>query len=431
VVVGILATALAARVSDPAAAALALSNQLAAMLVVLLRVIGAGISVVVAQCLGSGRRDQADAVARACLGASSWMGLACAAVALAGAWPAMGAMQAPADVAALAAPLLQWLAPALLLDAWNASMASVMRAHLRAREVLAVILVMHLSHLLGAVLLMPVLGLPGFALAMGLSRLIGLVLHVWLWRARLQLRPQPSDWWRLPRAELAAVLHIGLPGAAENIAWRMGFTATVAVAGSLGAQALATQAYVQQLASFAVLFTMACGLAMEILIGHLVGAGDFRRADRKVRQTLLMSISLALCINVAIALAGTRLLGLFTQDATIIRQGQQLLWLTVVLEIGRCFNVVLVNALRAAGDARFPVVAGVASMALVLGAGSGLLAHTAGLGLAGIWIAYAADEWLRGLIMWWRWRRLAWLPHARGVVRRMRQGRSEGRAAQD
>lgn len=39
------------------------------------------------------------------------------------------------------------LAPALLLDAWNASMASVMRAHLRSRDTLAVLVLMQLCQL--------------------------------------------------------------------------------------------------------------------------------------------------------------------------------------------------------------------------------------------------------------------------------------------
>jgi cbb3-type cytochrome oxidase subunit 1 len=39
--------------------------------------------------------------------------------------------------------------------------------------------------------------------------------------------------------------------------------------------------------------------------------------------------------------------------------------------------------------------------------------------LVGVWIAYAADEWLRGLLMWRRWVRLHWLPMARGSRRRL------------
>jgi Na+-driven multidrug efflux pump len=64
----------AARGSDAAAAAFALVHQVAAMLFIPLRIVGAGIPVVVAQVQGGGRRDQADAVARAVLGASRWIG---------------------------------------------------------------------------------------------------------------------------------------------------------------------------------------------------------------------------------------------------------------------------------------------------------------------------------------------------------------------
>jgi Na+-driven multidrug efflux pump len=50
---------------------------------------------------------------------------------------------------------------------------------------------------------------------------------------------------------------------------------------------------------------------------------------------------------------------------------------------------------------RYPVQAGAASMVLVLAGGSWLLGST--WGVVGVWLAYAADEWLRGLLMARRW----------------------------
>jgi Na+-driven multidrug efflux pump len=44
-----------------------------------------------------------------------------------------------------------------------------------------------------------------------------------------------------------------------------------------------------------------------------------------------------------------------------------------------------------------------------------------GWGLAGVWAAYAADEWLRGLLMWWRWTTHGWVPHARAAHRRLKR----------
>ncbi len=421
IAISLLGTLLAARVSDSAGAGFALANHVSGTLFILFRIIGAGISVVLTQALGSGRRDIADATARAAVGASSWIGLLTGLGAMLAAQPLLSLLGAPTEVLPLATPFLVLLGPAMLLDAWNAAMASVMRAHLRARDTLAVLVAMQALQLALAVPLMQQLGLIGFALALIASRLLGLGLHLWLWRARLGLRLQAADWWRLPRQELGAILHIGLPGAGENIAYRLAFMVSVSVVGHMGAQALATHAYVSQLMYFILLFGLATGFAAEIVVGHLIGAGQLHAAHRLVRRAMARGLMVSVGVAGSFALAGPWLLGLFTRDPAIIELGSTLLWLTVLLEPGRTFNLVVINALRAAGDARYPVMVGSGSMVLVLAGGSWLLGHQLGLGLVGVWIAYAADEWLRGLLMWRRWARHDWVPHARAAHRRLRR----------
>ena len=193
----------------------------------------------------------------------------------------------------------------------------------------------------------------------------------------------------------------------------------MAVAGSLGTQALATQAYTQQFMMLVLLFGLATGLSVEIVVGHLVGAGRLHDAHRLVRRALALGLVVSLVVAGAAALAAPWLLRLFTQDTTIIAAAGVLLWWTVLLEPGRTFNLVVINALRATGDARYPVLAGAASMLIVLAGGSWLLGSHLGLGLPGVWIAYAADEWIRGLLMWRRWARHKWVPHARVSRRRL------------
>jgi len=416
---GAACTALAARQSDAAAAAFSLSNHVFAMLFILFRVVGAGVGVVVAQRLGGGRTEEAAAVARASLGGGFWLAgpLALAAWAGADAW--LGLMRAPPDVRPLAAPFLQALAPVMLLDAWNATMSAVLRAHLRVREALAVVLGMHAVHLALAWAWMPAFGLAGYALALLASRTLAGVAHAVLWRRSLGIALRGSDVWRWRQAKLAAVLRIGAPGAAENVAYRLAFMVSVAVAGTLGAGALATQAYVLQVSYLALMAGLAVGLSAEIVVGHLVGAGRLHEAHRVVRRALATGLVLSVVLASAAALAGPWLLRTFTQDQALVAAGTVLLWWTVLLEPGRTFNLVVINALRAAGDARYPVAAGAVSMALVLAGGSWLLGSVLGLGLVGVWIAYAADEWVRGLLMWRRWATQRWVPYARAARRRV------------
>ena len=430
--VGMVGTTLASRISDAAGGGFALANHLFGLLFMIFRLVGAGVSVVITQNLGAGHRAEADRVARAALASGTWMGGLAAVLAAVGAVPFLGWLNAPPDVMALAAPFLQSLALALLLDAWNACMAGVMRAHLRNRDTLLVMVVMHGTHL---ALAWPMMhgwgawagwGLPGFALAVIVSRLVGMALHLWLWRLRLGLRPAWVDWWRVRRAQLVPVLHIGLPGAAENLAWELAFIVSVAAVGVLGTQALATQTYVLQFNMWILISGVAIGITIEMVVGHLIGARQLRQAHDLVRRAQQIGFVVTLLVACVMALAGPWLLHLFTQDPQILQVGQGLMWLSILLETGRTFNLIVIGALRASGDSRYPFYAGVGSMAVVLAGGSWVLGVHWGWGLTGVWIAYAADEWIRGLLMWRRWLTLAWVPHARKTHVRMRMQTTTG-----
>jgi putative MATE family efflux protein len=432
--VGLLGLWLASRESDTASAAFALSNNVLGAFFLLFRIISMGVSVVITQELGAGHQAGARLTATASLGASTWLGLAAALVVFLGAAPLLEMVRAPVAVAAVGTPYLQMLALALLLDAWNASMSAVVRAHLHARDAMFNILAMHALHL---ALALPVmrglgLGLPGFALAMAISRAFGIAVHLWLWKRRFDLVPALSDWWRIRRAQLGPVLHIGLPGAAEMIAYRVAMLASLAVVGVLGTTALATHSYAWQLMNLIVLFTAAIGFAGEILVGHLIGAGRLHEAKRMVKRSLYTGLVVALLVATTVAATAPWTLRLFTHDEAIISSATTLLWLTVLLEPGRTCNIVVINALRAAGDARFPVMVGAVSMLVVMAGGSWLLGRHFGWGLVGVWIAYAADEWLRCLMMVARWWKHGWVPRASAARRRvLAQRRALSLAAND
>lgn len=436
--VGMLGTSFAAHISDAAGGAFALTNHLFGLLFMVFRLVGAGIGVVVSQNLGAQHRGEADLVARAALAAGTWMGGSMAVVALLFAQPLLQALNAPADVLTLATPLLQALSLALLLDAWNACMASVMRAHLRTKETMWVMGVMHAVHVSLAWPLMHGVpsslgitwlnngsdwsgwGLPGFAIALVISRVVGLYLHWYLWRRRLNIVPVAADFWRVRMTQMKHILHIGLPGAAENLSWELAFMVSVAAVGILGTQALATQAYVLQFNMWILMSGAAIGMAVEMVVGHLVGARKLRDAHVLVKRAQTIGLAVTTVVAVLMAWKGASLLRWFTDDPKILELGQELFWWSILLETGRTFNLIVISALRATGDSRYPFYAGAGSMAVVLAGGSWLLGVHWGWGLTGVWIAYAADEWIRGLMMWHRWVTRGWIPHARATHARMR-----------
>ncbi|MCI4060818.1 MATE family efflux transporter, partial [Bacillus cereus] len=77
---------------------------------------------------------------------------------------------------------------------------------------------------------------------------------------------------------------------------------------------------------------------------------------------------------------------------------------SVLLETGRTMNIVIMNSLRAAGDAKDPVLIGAFSMVLMSLPLGNFFAFHLDMGLVGIWLAIAIDECTRAIIMFFRWK---------------------------
>jgi Na+-driven multidrug efflux pump len=125
-------------------------------------------------------------------------------------------------------------------------------------------------------------------------------------------------------------------------------------------------------------------------------------------KSLKLGLIVTAAIAIAAALNGRAIISLFTDDADIITQVAQLFLISLILEPGRTFNLVVINALRATGDARFPLYMALVSMWGIAVPLAYFLGIMQGYGLVGIWLALACDEWVRGLAMFWRWRSRRW-----------------------
>ena len=90
------------------------------------------------------------------------------------------------------------------------------------------------------------------------------------------------------------------------------------------------------------------------------------------------------------------LLGLFTDDKTIIAIGASLLGMNLILQPGKMLNMALGNSLNAVGDTRFTMYISLGSMWLVATVLSYVLGIHMGWGLIGIYSCMIADEYLRG-----------------------------------
>src|SRR5262249_42483787 len=152
-----------------------------------------------------------------------------------------------------------------------------------------------------------------------------------------------------------------------------------------------------------ILFSLSLGLGTEIMVGRLIGEGSFDEAYRQLLHSLRTALILCAVGVVLLAIAAPHVLGVFTHDPAIIRGGSRLLRISIVLEIGRVFNIIVSSSLRATGDVRFPLQVGVGCMWLLWVPNSWIFGLHFGWGLPGIWMSMTLDEWLRGILMYYRW----------------------------
>ena len=412
---GALNTFMVGRVSYQSVAALAVGNQILDLCITLFNFIGIGSSVVIAQYLGAGDKKMARRVVHTAIGFNLLVGVITMLVVLFGADGLLHLMNMPENLMRDGHTYLTVIGFCLVPEAAVLCMAAALRAHGHTREAMYVTLIANIVTFTGNALLLfgyfglPKLGVAGVAWSTVFGRFVALALLVWLLQKRTGIRLVPAQLFQWPREVLGKIMHIGLPAAGENLSWMLQFMVITSFVALMGDKALATQSFFFQVCLFILLFGLSIGLGTEILIGHLVGAGKFETAYRQLLHSLKLGLLVTAVVVVPMAFGGGHLvMSWFSDDPDIVAMATQLFFISLILEPGRTFNIVVINSLRATGDARFPLMMALISMwglAIPLGWYLGL--HL-GWGLIGIWLALAADEWTRGLAMYWRWKSRRW-----------------------
>ncbi|MNZ35749.1 Multidrug resistance protein NorM [compost metagenome] len=300
------------------------------------------------------------------------------------------------------------------IEALSYAVSSVIRSSGQTKSVMFVTLGVNLIHVTGNYLLIfgnlgfPQWGVTGAAISTVVSRLLGIIVLFLILYRRIPAPIRRKDYVTWNGSYVKQIMSVGLPAAGEHLSWQSQYLMIISFVNMIGFTALNTHVYVMNVSNYFMALAMAIGAGTEIIVGQMVGAGEMKAAYRRLMKSVRISFVLTLAIVGTAVIFRHELIGMFTKDPNIIALGASIFLLSIVLEPGRTFNIVIINSLRAAGDARFPVLMGVISMWGVSVPLAYILGVHLGIGLFGIWIAFTVDEWLRGLIMLLRWRSRAW-----------------------
>ena len=320
----------------------------------------------------------------------------------------------PAELIGIGKYYFQMVGGLCILQGIILSCGAILKSHGRPTETLIINVGVNILNIIGNAFFifgwlgMPVLGPTGVGISTVISRGIGCVVAFYMMCKYCNFTFKKKYIKPFPFKIVKNILSIGFPTAGEHLAWNVGQLMIVAMVNTMGTTIIASRTYLMLISSFTMTLSIALGQGTAIQVGHLVGAGEIKEVYHKCLKSLKIALIFAFVTTSLVFLFRKPIMSIFTTNPDILKASLKIFPLMILLEMGRVFNIVIINSLHAAGDIKFPMFMGITCVFSVAVLFSYLFGISLGWGLAGIWLANAMDEWIRGLAMYFRWKSKKW-----------------------
>lgn len=255
------------------------------------------------------------------------------------------------------------------------------------------------------------LGVAGAALSTLLSRIISAAIILVLLKqpkqdlyihSYLQIHPEFTT--------IKRILKIGIPTGIENGMFQFGKLVIQSTVSTMGTTAIAAQAMVAMLESFACQASIGVGLGMMTVVGKCVGAKKYEQAKHyTVSLTKFAWVVCFICCAIIVLPIKqiTTLAGMEPESAKLA------IWLTrIVFAYKMIFwttSFLPSYGLRAAGDVKFSMITSTVSMWVCRVVVTIFLVHQFHMGPLAVWIGMGADWTVRSIIFIARFKSNKWL----------------------
>lgn len=408
---GVIDTLMLTYVGDLAVGAVGTANAYINVLIVLFNIASFGMLAVMTQYIGAGKKGIATQALKSGLAFNASLGVALSLGMVLFSSSIFGALGVAPTIAQPAETYMRIVGGGCLANA----LISVFSVHLRAfghtkQPFIAAMVGYAVNIALNAYFLyVRHAGVAGVAAATVISRVAQLTL-VALASRKLRLATEAGP--TIPnRTIMRQIVRVGVPSACENIIYSLSVTIIVSLINQQDPTGfhIAARAYALQFSSFSHSATSAFGQANAIMAGWYVGSGKFDECTLGTRRAAVRSGIVAFLTGCVIAFFSPLYMRVFTSDGGMIRTILTLLTVNIVLEVGRAVNVCYGNALKAIGDARFPMGIGLVFMLLCGSGGTWFFGGIVGIAPSvACFLGMLLDECIRAVLMILRWRSGVW-----------------------
>ena len=243
------------------------------------------------------------------------------------------------------------------------------------------------------------LGIVGLGLATTISRIINmLILLIKLKKGSSGVKLSIQSF-EIDKKIISSIIKIGGPAGMEKLIMRIGQLVYSSMIISIGVSTYVAHNIAGTIESYTYVPAMGFGVATATLVGISLGENNIKKAKNLVFLSDIIATICMLIIGLIFFIFAPNLASIFTDTKKIQDMVVTVLRLIALFQPFAALTQIFTSALQGAGDTKFPMYATLIGI-WVCRVGLGyLLGAKLGLGLLGVWIGYALDLTIRGILL--------------------------------
>jgi putative MATE family efflux protein len=324
-------------------------------------------------------------------------------------------MSAQTDTVEFASMYMKYMAVGMLFQAIPTAVASILRGAGESKAPMQYNITANIINVIASLLLIngfgvfPNLGLEGAAIGATLAKAVACIMSIYaLTKSNLPVAISLKDKYRLDFITIKRIMNIGLSAAGEQFAMRLGFLFYTKIIAGLGTEALASHQIVLSITGLASNIVSGLSMAASSFTGRSLGSKDPELAEKYSYEIRKLGAVVSISIGVIFFFAGYPLSMLFTKEVPVLKLSSRVLKIAAFITYPQNSLAILAGSLRGAGDTKWPLYSAIIGMLLARVYLAWIFVVVFHLGLEGAWAAALADQSVRSVLIYFRYKTGKW-----------------------
>lgn len=302
-----------------------------------------------------------------------------------------------------------------IFQAFNFSIFASMRGAGDTKTPMKINIFVNLLNVFGnAVLIYGLFGVPSFgvtgaAISTSLSHVIAsLILLKYIFKKDSSISINLGHKFKFDKDIVYNLIKIGVPASLEQMAMRLGMVFFLKVISTLGTVAYATHQICINILSLSFTPGQAFGIAASTLVGRSLGSRDLDLAEEYTKACRNVGIGVSTFMAFIFFFFGGPIAGLYTNNQTVVIEASKVLKLIAFIQPFQSSQLVLAGGLRGAGDTVWTLVSSFIGILVIRVLLAYYFVLNLDLGLSGAWLAVFVDQFVRWVMITFRFKTGKW-----------------------